>query len=207
LLRELEELYIPTSERALRNVQRKGDELDKQIRHWAHEVVEVLPRGLPLNADEKYLVCLFLAQQRRINLQMDAYEPDTSFMGTVKQYFPFVGARPDPEAHNAIHRIVSLRLDSDIDRTARFFIEDAGVDPSCEPAIDWRVAMRFMAQSVYSRIGANDPKKVLHSPIRFELALIARDLAAEIVERRGLMLATSTRRPSPHQRRAADRVG
>ena len=207
MLRELEELYIPANERALRHVQRKGDELDKHVRSWAQSVLESLPRGLPLSADEKYLVCLFLAQQRRVNLQMDSYQPDTTFWGAARQYFPFLGSRPDPESFAAFHRIVSMRLDSDIDRTARNFSDDNGVAPDCEPAIDWRVAMRFMAQSVYSRVGSGDPKKIMSSPTRFELALIARDLAAEIVERRGAMLAVSTSEPSPHQRRAADLVG
>ncbi|MEP6872701.1 MAG: hypothetical protein ABI939_12750, partial [Anaerolineaceae bacterium] len=84
MLRELDDLYIPANERQLRNVQCKGDELDKQVRIWAQCVLGVLPRGLPLNDDEKYLFSLFLAQQRRLNLQMDADQPDNSLLGTAK---------------------------------------------------------------------------------------------------------------------------
>jgi hypothetical protein len=189
---EFDELYIPTSDRQLRRVQRKGDELDKQVRTWAQAVLNVLPRGLPMNDDEKYLFCLFLAQQRRLNLQMDAFQPDTSFMGAARQFLPIPGQKPDIEAFTAVHRIVSMRLDSDIERGCRFFCEDAGVEPECEQAIDWRVAIRFMAQSVYSRIASVDPKRLAMSPRRFELAVVARDLASDVSEKRQAMFATVT---------------
>jgi hypothetical protein len=194
LLRELDDLYIPANERQLRNVQRKGDELEKQVRTWAQCVIGVLPRGLPLNDDERYLFSLFLAQQRRLNLQMDAYQPDNSFLGTAKQIFPFAVGRPDPEAFAAVHRIVATRLDSDIDRACRFFCEDNRVDPEGERSIDWRVGIRFMAQSVYSRLANAELKKLAASPRRFELAAIARDLSSDITEKRQVMLSTAPAR-------------
>jgi hypothetical protein len=188
---EFNELYIPQSDGQLRAVQKKGDELDKQVRLWAQAVLAVLPRGLPLDDDEKYLFCLFLAQQRRLNLQLDAFLPDNSFFGTAKQLLPFRG-QPDLDSFGAIHRIVHQRLDSDIERGCRFYCEDFGIDAECERAIDWRVAIRFMAQSIYSRISNLDPKRLQMSPRRFELAVIARDLASDISEKRQAMLATAT---------------
>lgn len=187
---EFNDLYIPTSDRALRRVQRKGDELDKMVRTWAQAVLEVLPRGIPLNDDEKYIFCLYLAQQRRLNLQMDAFQPAPSLMNTAKSLLPIPMGKDDPEAFTAVHRIVALRLDSDIERGCRFFCEDSSVEPDCEPAIDWRVALRFMAQSVYSRLSDADPKRIAMSPRRFELAVIARDLAADVSEKRSAMFAT-----------------
>jgi hypothetical protein len=192
LLRELDDLYIPANERQLRTIQRKSDELDKLVRAWAQSVIEVLPRGLPINDDEKYLFCLFLAQQRRVNLQMDAFQPDNSLLGTARQLFMFSGARPDPDAFAAVHRIVATRLDCDIDRASRFFCVDNGIDPECEAAIDWRVGIRFMAQSVYSRLSNVEPKKLVASPRRFELAAISRDLSSDITEKRQAMLSTSS---------------
>lgn len=193
---EFDELYIPTSDRELRQVQRKGEELEKQVRTWAQAVLAVLPRGLPLNDDEKYIFSLFLAQQRRLNMQMDAFVPDTSLLATAMSLLPIPGTRHDPDTVVAAHRIVTMHLDSDVDRACRFYCEDNDVDAECERAIDWRVALRFMAQSVYSRLANVDPKRLAMSPRRFELAVVARDLSSDITEKRSAMLATVTA-PAP----------
>jgi hypothetical protein len=193
---EFDELYIPTSDRQLRSVQKKGEELDKQVRNWAQAVLAVLPRGLPMIDDERYIFSLFLAQQRRLNHQMDAFVPDTSFLGAARSLFPFLGGRQDPDSFIAAHRIVANHLDSDIDRACRFFCEDNDVDPDSEGAIDWRVSLRFMAQSVYSRIANIEPKRIAVSPRRFELAVVARDLASAVTEKRTAMFATILPRAS-----------
>lgn len=187
---EFDELLVPASDRQLRRVQKKGEELDKQVRMWAQAVLGVLPRGLPLNDDEKYIFSMFLAQQRRLNMQMDAFVPDTTLLGTVMSLLPLPNARQDPDSFVAVHRIVAMHLDSDIDRACRFYCEDNDVDPECERAIDWRVAMRFMAQSVYSRLSNVDAKRLTMSPRRFELAVVARDLASDVTEKRSAMFST-----------------
>jgi hypothetical protein len=200
LLRELEELYIPEDDRQLRRVQRRGEELDRAVRGWGHAVVEILPRGLPVNPDEVYLLSLFLAQQHRLNLQMDGCRPDEGLLANLKRTLPFVLPDEDPEEFRAIHRVVASRLDSDIDRASDFFCTEHNVPAESEPAIDWRVSIRFMAQSVYTRVAGIEPKKMPVSPRRFELALVARDLASEIVDRRHGMFsafAGPVPRPSP----------
>ena len=191
LQEQLGDLYIPANERQLRNVQRRGDELDKQVRTWSQTAVEILPKGLPLNADETYILCLFLAQQRRLNIQMDAYKPDNSnsMWSVAKQLLPVRGGNANNQVHIAVHRLVSARLDSDLERGCRFFCEDNGIRPDCDAAIDWRVAIRFMAQSVYTRVSGGELKKIAASPRRFELALVARDLAADIADRRHNMFS------------------
>lgn len=191
MLRELGDLYIPANERQLRSVQRRGDDMDKQVRNWAQAVIELLPRGLPLNPDETYVLCLYLAQQRRLNLQMDAQRPDSGLISTARSFIPGLGGNVNPEVLGAAHRLVAARLDSDIDRACKFFCEDNGIRPDCDEAIDWRVAIRFMAQSVYSRVQGSDLKRVALSPSRFELALVARDLASDIADRRQAMFALS----------------
>lgn len=189
MLRELGELYIPTNDRQLRAVQRRGEDLDKHVRNWAQSVVELMPRGLPLNPDETFVLCLFLAQQRRLNLQMDTRKPESGFMSAAKALLPTLGHNPNPEINAAAHRLVAARLESDIERACRFFCEDNAVQPECEAAIDWRVSIRFMAQSVYSRVSDSDLKRVALSPRRFELALVARDLSSDIANRRQNMFA------------------
>jgi hypothetical protein len=196
VLRELDELYVPTNERELRRLQRKGDELDRSIRNWSAAVIDLLPRGLPMNNDETLLLSLFLAHQRRLNLQMDAGMPDTSLLAVVKRSLLFEAPAPDPETHRAVHRIVAARIDSDIDRTCNFFCADNGLQPEAEPAVDWRVSIRFMAQSIYSRVANIDPKKISTSPRRFELAIVARDLASEVTDKRHRMFQLLAVRPS-----------
>ena len=187
MIRELDEIYIPTNERQLRRIQRRGDELDRTVRNWSGAVIDLLPRGLPLNADETLLLSLFLAQQRRLNMLMDSGIPDTSLLGVVKRSLLFEAPAPDQETQRAVHRIVSTRLDSDIDRTATFFCTDHGLNPEADPALDWRVAIRFMAQSIYSRVSNIDPKKIATHPRRFELAIVARDLSSEVADKRHAM--------------------
>jgi hypothetical protein len=184
VVRELDELYIPTNERQLRRIQRKGEDLDRAIRAWAQAVIDLLPRGLPMNNDETLLLSLFLGQQRRLNMQMDDGLTDTSLLATVKRSLFFEAPHLDPDTQRAVHRIVSTRLDSDIDRTCTFFCRDNGLEVDAEPAIDWRVSIRFMAQSIYSRVASLEPKKMAMSPRRFELAIVARDLASEVADKR-----------------------
>jgi hypothetical protein len=64
-----------------------------------------------------------------------------------------------------------------------------GIDPMCEAAIDWRVAIRYLAQDVHRLASKIDVRKEYNtSPHRFEIALRARDLASDIVIRREIML-------------------
>jgi hypothetical protein len=62
--------------------------------------------------------------------------------------------------------------------------------PVSDPVIDWRVAMRFMAQGVHRIASQIDLKKeYATSSKRFELALFAREAAADVAQRRRAMLA------------------
>lgn len=191
LRQELDGLYIPHDERDLARVQRKADRLEKKVRTWAESVVRVLPRGLSLLEDETQILTLFLAQQHRVNLEIDAQYPVTSISGKLARILPFVEGADDPDTVQAIHPIVATQLDSDLERACAFFCNDRGVDPMSDAAIEWRASIRFLGQSIYhiaSEIG--DVKRgFADSPLRFEIALISRDLASEIVDRRSSMLA------------------
>jgi len=59
-LDHLDGLYVPANERELRRVQRQGEDLDRQVRAWAESVIRVLPRGLPINSHEVYVLSLFV---------------------------------------------------------------------------------------------------------------------------------------------------
>jgi len=185
----LDGLYVPENEQQLRRVQRQGEELDGQVRSWAESAIRVLPRGLPINSHEVYVLSLFLAQQRRLNVQMDSREPDYSFVGTIKQTLSFIFPQEDPAVTATTHQVLAQRLESEIERACAIYCRDHGVDARSDPALDWRVAIRFMSQSVYCRLAEIEPSLMATSPHRFELSLVARDLATEIENKRHEMMA------------------
>jgi len=191
LLSQHEDLYIPHDERTLRRVQRKLDELDNQVRDWADYLVAVLPKGLALLTDEYELLALYLAQQRRRNLELDAENGEGTLRSRLGRFLPLLAEAQDEwEITHAAHRMVSTRLESDIDRATDFFCRDHGLPGLVEPVIDWRVAIRYLAQRLHHIASQIDLKRGLAtSPLRFELALTARDLAIDVADKRRRMLA------------------
>ena len=186
MLTQHEDLLVPHDERSLRHVQRRVDALDRRVRAWAQFVIDVLPRGISLIEEEIEVLGLFLAQQRRLNLELDAQKGDDTLRTRLGRVIPFLGADgEDAEVIRAIHRMVATRLESDIERASHFFCRDRNIPTVCDPVIDWRVAIRYMAQELHrlsSRI--NLRAEYATSPLRFELALSARDLAMEVGARR-----------------------
>jgi hypothetical protein len=188
---QIGDLYIPQDERALRSVQRRGQALDDAVRDWASTVVGVLPKALPLIDSEFQITQLFLAQQRRLNIELDQRNPRASLRTKVGRVLPFVGEGTiDQDMLRAIHRIVSTRLESDIDRACGLYCETQEIPPVSDPVIDWRVAMRFMAQGLHRIACQIDFRRdYTSSSKRFELALFARESGADVIQRRRAMLA------------------
>lgn len=190
MLDQREELYIPQDERTLRRIQRRVDELDRRVRNWAQSVIDVLPQGLSLLEDESYILSLYLAQQRRLNLELDAQTSEETLRTRLGRVLPFLtDGEDDWEIVRAVHRMVAVRLESDIERACEFFCRDRNIPAVCDPSIDWRVAIRYLAQEIHriaSRI--NIKSEYSTSPQRFELALRARDLALEVAAKRRDML-------------------
>jgi hypothetical protein len=197
LLRQLEDLYIPRDERTLRRVQKKVEELDRRVRAWSRSVLNVMPRGLSMVDDEMYILGLFLAQQRRVNLEIDGHEGDPGLRARLSRAIPFLGeGEDDPNMARAVHRVVASRLESDIDRACGFFCRDLNIPAISDPAIDWRVSIRYMAQALHQIAGQIDMKRnYAHSPHRFELALLAREMAGDVVNRRRSMVAAFSPEP------------
>jgi hypothetical protein len=189
MLSQHEDLYIPHDERTLRRVQRKLDELDRQVRAWADYLVQVLPRALALLPEEYDLLALYLAQQRRRNLELDAERGEETLRSRVGRFLPFF-AEDEWEITDAAHRMASTRFESDIDRTTDLFCQDHNLPGLVEPVIDWRVAIRYLAQRLHHIASQIDLRRELAtSPLRFELALTARDLANDVVDKRRRMLS------------------
>ena len=198
MLSQHEDLYIPHDERTLRRVQRKVVDLDRQVRDWADYLVGVLPKGLALLEDEYDLLALYLASQRRRNLELDANEPEETIRTRIARFVPILAeSEEDIEIEAAAHRMVATRLESDIDRATDLFCRDNSLPGLVEPVIDWRVAIRYMAQHLHHIACQLDIKRELAaSPLRFELALTARDLAEEVIDKRGTMLELFQRAPA-----------
>jgi len=188
---QIGDLYIPRDERALRSVQRRVQAVDEVVREWSQTVMSVLPRSLPLIENEGEITTLFLAQQRRLNLELDSRNPEETLRTRIGKVIPFLDdSAPDLELIRGVHRIVSARLESDIDRACAEFCESRQLPPISDPVIDWRVAMRFMAQGVHRIACQIDLKKdYTASSKRFELALFAREAAADVIMRRRAMLS------------------
>lgn len=198
---QIGDLYIPQDERALRTVQRRGESLERIVRDWSETVVGVLPKALPLNPDELQITRLFLAQQRRLNLELDARNPQPNLRYRLARVLPFMGdGSPDLELLRAVHRIVATKLESDIDRACATYCEAQSVPPVSDPVIDWRVAMRFMAQGLHRIASQIDFKReYATSSKRFELALFAREAGNDVSQRRRAMI-TSFERAHAEQR-------
>ena len=191
MISQHEDLIIPHDERTLRRVQRKVDVLDKQVRAWADSLVEVLPGGLPLMEDEYDILALFLAEQRRRNLELDEQSGEETIRSRLAQFIPFLAEDEDAwEINNAAHRMVSTRLDADIERATDLFCRAHDLPGLVEPVIDWRVAIRYLAQRLHHIASRIDLiRQLAASPLRFEIALTARDLAADAVDKRQAMLS------------------
>jgi hypothetical protein len=198
LATELDNIYVPRDERTLRRTQREVERIDRRARQWARVVVDLLPRGLLMLEDETELLCLFLAQQRRLNMQIDANQPrEETPLTVLSRILPFM-TTPEDEMETALgaHRIVAARLESDIDRAFQAFCEERTIDLMSEAAIDWRVAIRYLAQEVHRLASqVNLGRDYYNSPHRFEIALRTRDLTADIIGRREVMLATVPAKP------------
>lgn len=190
MISQHEDLIVPHDERTLRRVQRKVTAIDRQVREWGDQVVGILPKGLALLDEELDLLALYLAHQRQKNLHMDSQYPDETIRTRIARIIPLLAESEDEiEITDAAHRMVSTRIESDIERATDFFCRDSGLPGLVEPVIDWRVAIRYMAQRLHHIACELDLKRELAtSPARFEMALTARDLASDIVDKRTVML-------------------
>ncbi len=190
MIEQHQELYIPTDERSLRRAQRRVHELDKGVRDWAQSVIAILPRGLAILEDEAQILALYLAQQRRLNLEMDARSGEETLRARLGRVIPFLAdGEDDWDMMRAIHKMVAARLETNTEQACQRFCDNLGIPPVCDPAIDWRVAIRYMAQEVHrltSQMGVTT--RYSAPPQRFDLALAARDLAIEVSAKRRDML-------------------
>ena len=192
---EQQDVYIPQDERTLRYVQRRVPQLERQVRAWTESVLAVLPKGLGLLDDELYILSLYLTQQRRLNLELDARNGEESLRSRLARAIPFLYQQEeDPDIFQAVHRMVATRIECDIERATDFFCRDHNLPGLSDPVIDWRVAIRYLAQQVHRLTTCQEGPKTAQALAlnRFELTLTARELAAEVVDKRHRMFALSS---------------
>ena len=182
-------LFIPEDEKNLRRLQRKVDKLDKTVRSWAASAVNILPRGLVLLPEEVGILNLYLAEQRRKNLELDAGK-ESPGLGRI---IPLFANSNEHEMTRTAHRQVSIRLQSDIDRAFEYFCHDRNI-PMPDPSYDWLIAIRLMAQQLYIACRGDVKNATNTKPSRFEFALIARDHSLDVIGKRQRMMALLTPR-------------
>src|SRR2546428_1277011 len=88
LLDQVDNLYVPQDERTLRRVQRTVEAIDRSTRGWAQTVIDLLPKGLSIAEDEVYILGLFLAQQRRLNMEVGSRHPTGTPRHRISRLFP-----------------------------------------------------------------------------------------------------------------------
>ncbi len=75
----------------VRGILRAADVLQRRTIAWASQVLSLLPKRLPLTDAEKELLKLFLAQQRRLNLELDGRQGFLAGPGRGRQRGPQAG--------------------------------------------------------------------------------------------------------------------
>lgn len=169
------------------SVSKKADILTAKVCSWVQDLMNALPKGLPLNEEELDLLYLYLAQQHRLNMEIDASQNvERSFTGRLKAIIPFI--KDDPKIPTAAHQIVSARLEADINRVFESFCDSHNIDPESDQAINWKLELRYMAQIHHRLASTEDLEKIDTSPAKFELANEARGCAADVAEKRSAML-------------------
>ena len=190
---------LPRDEASMRRIQRAADVLHRRVLAWASKVIVILPRRLPLTPADVELLRLFLAQQRRLNLELDGHNGHYGLLGSIARALPFFQRGDDEQVDRSAQKLVSSYLEHAIEDAAERFCGQHRLSPTDDIAIDWRVSLRYMAQQIHrlaSRLNLRE-EPYLISPYKFELALVAHELAAEVSERRNLLLeAAGTAIPS-----------
>ena len=184
----LDHLYIPGGERDLARFQHKVEKLDKAVRRWTAPIIDLLPKGLALLPEEVEILRLYLAEQRRKNLELDAGEKSPG-LGRVIQ---LLANSNEHEMTRAAHQQVAVRIQSDIDQVFENYCRDRNI-PMLESTLDWRVAIRLMAQRLYL-VSSGNIKAVIQKPLRFEFALVARDHSLDVIGKRQRMMELLTPR-------------
>lgn len=171
-----QEEYEHIDERLLKGVLQLAHRLDREVRGWTLRMLSLLPAGLPLLGHERELLSLYLAEQRRRNLELDADFPRGISPSRV---LPFLRNDDEDRSERLAHHLVSYHLEDDIERVVLFFSRECAVSDMDEQVIDWRVSLRYLAQRLYSFA---DGYSMSDAARAFEP--VARQLAQDVTEKR-----------------------
>jgi hypothetical protein len=180
----------PLDEVQMHRIQRAASDIQRRALTWADRILDLLPRGIQLDEDEAELLRLFLAQQRRLNLQLDGSDGNEGFLSRIAIKLSILQPEDRDVIIRAAHRLVFSSFQQAIEAAVERFCRQHDISPTEPPTIDWRVAVRYMAQQLHHigrqlKLGGDSS---LASPIRFELIATARDLATDVVAKRTQLL-------------------
>lgn len=177
---------LPRDEGSVRRIQRTAEVLHQHVLAWASGVIAVLPKRLPLTTDDRELLTLFLAQQRRLNLELDGRDGQEGLLVYIARCLPLLSDCPDAVTIRAAHKLACAYIEHAIEDAVDRSWGQHGLSPTSDAVINWRVSIRYMAQQLHRiacrisfRRDYNDA-----SPLRFELTLMARELAGDVALKR-----------------------
>lgn len=155
----------------------------------ARNAIAFLPQGLGFTTEELEILRLYLACYHQINRKMDWEKKPEPFLGSLARLLHVKMWGSYQEMASRAYRGVSILFERKITTAYKRFIKKTGLSEDDESAINWRVKIRYTAQSLYPIIRKmeQDGQWSL-SPARFEFSLIARDRSAEVIEARKKMV-------------------
>ena len=181
---------LPMDEQTVRHIQRQAGLIHHKVTDWASRVLALFPSHLPLSPIEAEILKLYLAQQRRLNLELDGQSGHHSFRTRVAGVLPFPTTTNNPEIAHASHQLACSYLQHQVEDTTDRFCGRQGVSPASQAVIDWRGTIRYLAQRLHHiahRMNLNNSGH-LGSPLKFELALLAHQGAADVAHKRRFLL-------------------
>ena len=173
-------------ERLLHSVLRRSGRLEQEVSRWATALMAKLPGGLPLTDTELSLLRLYLMEQRRRNLELDLDRPQAGFASVLTSIFPFLETANHYEADRLAHHLTACRIEDDIAGAADRISRQHDLSEMSEAVVDWRVAVRYLAQQLYAIVALPNSGRRLDPDLTRsqEFAIISRELSKEIVARR-----------------------
>jgi hypothetical protein len=136
---------------------------------------------------ETELLKLFLAQQRRLSLELDGHP---SFLARMVSCWPFRHREDRGVTASVAHRLAASYIEQAIEDAMDRFCGQYGLSPVSAIALDWRVALRYMAQQLHRTTSLMNSRHqhYLSAPSQRQLAGTVLPLAAEVAFRRARLL-------------------
>ncbi len=172
-------------ERLLREVLQRTDRMERDVQAWSGAATDLLTADLPLKARERELIRLYIAEQRRRNLELDEASSDRNPPGLLYRLvriFPLLRTAVDCTTSRLAHHLLSCHIEDDIERAVFNFSRECQLHELSDEVIDWRVSVRYLAQRLHAFAASREAGEAVVS--RDEFMALAREQAGDIASKR-----------------------